>query len=83
MGAVGSGTGMPVVCMGDMDATEIANYLAGTGYGPATLTLGFDRPIVNGSGADFAAFENGFVSDHTTGAGSFAGEVFAELGYEG
>jgi hypothetical protein len=76
-----SQTGIPVVSMGDMDQTEIDAYLAGTGPGPATLTLSFDAPIVNGSGADFAAFENGFVSDFTTGAGSSAGEVFAELGY--
>jgi hypothetical protein len=81
LGAIGSGTGMPVVCLGDMDGEEIYNYLAGTGHGPASLTLSFDTPITNGLGADFAAFENGFVSDHTTGAGSFAGEMFAELGY--
>ena len=76
-----SQTGIPVVSMGDMDQTEIDAYLSGTGPGPATLTLSFDAPIVNGSGADFAAFENGFVSDYSTGAGSVAGEVFAELGY--
>lgn len=27
-----------------------------------SITLGFDRPIANGSGADFAVFENGFAS---------------------
>jgi hypothetical protein len=27
-----------------------------------SITLGFDRPIVNGAGADFAVFENGFLS---------------------
>lgn len=70
-----------IVSMGDMDRGEIDAYLAGTGTGPATLTLSFDAPITNGAGADFAAFENGFVSDYTTGAGSSAGEVFAELGY--
>jgi hypothetical protein len=80
--ALGPVTGGDItVSMGDMDATEIANYLAGTGYGPGTLTLGFDKSIYNGPGADFAAFENGFVSDFTTGAGSEAGQIWAELGY--
>lgn len=27
-----------------------------------SITLGFDRPIINGIGADFAVFENGFLS---------------------
>src|SRR5207249_2137736 len=36
------------------------------------ITLGFDKPIRNGSGADFAVFENGFAS------GSLA---FLELGF--
>ena len=31
-----------------------------------SITVGFDRPIVNGAGADFAVFENGFL---TGGAG--------------
>ena len=30
-----------------------------------SITLGFDRPIVNGTGADFAVFENGFRSGAT------------------
>jgi Ca2+-binding RTX toxin-like protein len=36
------------------------------------ITLGFDRPIVNGPGPDFAVFENGF---------RFNGLVFGELGH--
>ena len=56
-------------------------YRSGTGAGPGRLTLGFDKAITNGAGADFAAFENGFISDYTTGAGSQAGLMFAELGY--
>jgi hypothetical protein len=39
-----------------------------------SITLGFDRPIVNGSGADFAVFENGFGSGGT-------GFAFLELAY--
>ena len=38
-----------------------------------SITVGFDRPIVNGAGADFAVFENGFLS----GA---AGLAYLELG---
>jgi hypothetical protein len=30
-----------------------------------SITLGFDRPIANGTGADFAVFENGFLSGGT------------------
>jgi len=36
------------------------------------ITLTFDAPIGNGSGADFAVFENGMLS---------GGKVFAELGF--
>lgn len=76
-----TGNNMDIVCLGDMHTTEINNYLAGTGYGPGTLTLSFANAITNGPGADFAAFENGFVSNYSTGAGSAAGQMFAELGY--
>jgi hypothetical protein len=76
-----TGNNMDIVSMGDMSTAEIAAYKAGTGYGPGVLTLGFNRAIVNGPGADFAAFENGFVSNYTTGAGSAAGQMFAELGF--
>ena len=37
-----------------------------------SITLTFDKPIMNGAGADFAVFENGFLS---------SGLVFAELGF--
>ena len=39
-----------------------------------SITLGFDRAITNGAGADFAVFENGFTS------GS-AGLAYLELGF--
>lgn len=39
-----------------------------------SITLGFDRPIVNGAGADFAVFENGFASGAT-------GLAFLELAF--
>ena len=43
---------------------------------PGSLTLGFDPPIGNGEGPDFAVFENGFVSMGGTGV---AGQIFGEL----
>jgi hypothetical protein len=77
-----TGNNMDIVSMGDMDATEIAAHLADPIAHPlGTLVLGFDHPITNGPGADFAAFENGFVSNYSTGAGTVAGLMFAELGY--
>ncbi|MGI6655736.1 MAG: PEP-CTERM sorting domain-containing protein [Desulfobulbus sp.] len=76
-----TGSNMDIVSLGDMDSNEISAYLAGTGPGPGVLTLGFDVVITNGPGADFAAFENGFVSNYSTGAGTTSGEMFAELGY--
>lgn len=76
-----TGNNMDIVTLGDMSTAEIASYKAGIGYGPGTLTLAFDVAIINGAGADFAAFENGFVSNYTTGAGTAAGQMFAELGF--
>jgi hypothetical protein len=78
LGPVSNGT---VVCLGDMHQPEIDAYLAGTGHGPGQLTLTFDHAITNGTGSDFAAFENGFISDYDTGAGSGRGEVWAELAF--
>ena len=78
-----TGNNMDIVSLGDMDAEEIDDYMDGEPYtySPGILTLGFDNAIYNGAGADFAAFENGFVSNYNTGAGSVAGQMFAELGY--
>lgn len=84
MNATGEVTGnnMDIVSLGDMDAGEISSYLANPAANPlGTLILTFDNAITNGDGADFAAFENGFVSDYNTGAGSAIGQMFAELGY--
>ena len=54
--ALGTPTGTGVVSLGD----------------GGSATLGFGTAIKNGTGADFAVFENGFTS---------AGGVFAELGF--
>lgn len=43
--------------------------------------MSFSEPIRNFSGADFAIFENGFISLYNTGGGSKIGEVWAELAY--
>jgi len=48
---------------------------------PGSITLGFQLPITNGAGADFAVFENAFTSNYTTPGGSIEGGVFAELAY--
>lgn len=78
-----TGNSADIVSLGDMSALELAAYFASpaTAQGPGTLLLSFDFAITNGPGADFAAFENGFVSGYSTGAGSTAGLMFAELGF--
>ena len=68
LGAV-TGDNADVVSLGDLTQTQIDN---GDPVGKITLT--FAKAITNGTGADFAVFENGFVSQTT-------GEVSAELGY--
>jgi hypothetical protein len=80
-GAV-TGSNVDIVSLGDMDATEIAAHLADPAANPlGTLALTFDYAIRNGDGADFATFENGFISNYDTGAGSAVGMMFAELAY--
>jgi outer membrane protein assembly factor BamB len=56
-----------VVSLGDLTADMIAN-----GDQPGSLVVGFDNPIWNGPGTDFAVFENGFIS---------GGGIFGELAY--
>jgi hypothetical protein len=77
-----TGNNMDIVTLGDMNLAELAAHQTDPVAHPlGSLVLGFDHPIFNGPGADFAAFENGFVSNYSTGAGSVAGQMFAELGY--
>ncbi len=72
------GDGYDVVCLGDMDAGQIAGHLAAPEdpaiVHPGFITLTFDGPVFDGPGADFAVFENGFTE---VGTGGF----FAELAY--
>lgn len=55
--ALGPATGevLDTVSLGDLTAAQLD-----AGFPPGSITLGFDLPIGNGAGADFAVFENGF-----------------------
>ncbi|MGZ0654466.1 hypothetical protein ACWPKS_02570 [Coraliomargarita sp. W4R72] len=77
-GTLGPVTGdhYDIAALGDQDAEALAD-----GEAPGALTIRFEEPILNLSGADFAIFENAFVSLSSTSAGSVAGQVFAELAY--
>ncbi len=56
-----------ITSLGELSEEQIAE-----GVAPGQITLTFDTPIFNGSGADFAVFENGF---------EFEDGLFAELAY--
>ncbi len=73
--ALGPVTGdtFDVVSLGDLDRTAID-----AADPPGSLTLSFDSPIRNLSGADFVVFENGIVS---AGGSGQAGDVFGELAF--
>lgn len=71
-----TGNGGDIASLGDMDSTEIADWQADpvNNPGPGQITLTFNNSLYNGSGYDFAVFENGFTSE-------LDGNFFAELGY--
>lgn len=73
--ALGAVTGdyTDVVSLGDLTAAQIAS-----GAKPGSITLGFSQAIRNGTGSDFAVFENALVS---TGGAGVAGQTFAELAF--
>lgn len=62
-----TGSNMDIVVLGDLNTDQIAEGLA-----QGEITLGFDVSICDGTGADFAVFENGFMSGT---------KLFAELAY--
>lgn len=62
-----------IASLGDLSATQIAN-----GETPGSITLSFSGPIRNKTGADFAVFENGFIS---VGGSGIVGQISAELAY--
>ena len=76
--ALGCATGDSddIVSLGDLSQEQIDE-----GVPPGQVTLSFSETIRDGNGYDFAVFENGFISDYDTAAGSAAGEMFTELGY--
>ena len=71
-----TGSNIDVVSLGDLDSAQISQGLA-----PGEITLGFAEPIRQSKGYDFVVFENGFISNINTAAGSLAGQMFAELSY--
>jgi len=64
-----TGDNFDIVSLGDLTAQQIAG-----GTSPGSITLTFDRFILDGPGADFAVFENGPLEAGTT-------RIFAELAY--
>jgi len=84
--ALGPTTGntVDVVSLGELTQQEILQ-----GILPGMITLAFgdvsapaaDGFIHNGNGYDFAVFENGMISQVTTGMGSLQGQLLAELAY--
>jgi hypothetical protein len=74
-----TGDNFHIASLGDMTSTQAYNYTHfSDAPGPGQITLTFSTKIRNGEGADFAVFENGFIS--AGGAGKL-GQIFAELGY--
>ena len=92
---VGFATGVSALVRGPIDATnpsaglatqgDASGAIGAPGNGVVSLgdggsiTVTFARPIVDGAGADFAVFENGFAS----GAGLFAELGFVEVSSNG
>ncbi|MDR1305209.1 MAG: PEP-CTERM sorting domain-containing protein [Verrucomicrobiales bacterium] len=80
-----TGNVMHIASLGDMSAEDLVAYLAdpvNAAVKPGTITLTFDYAITNGTGADFAVFENAFISNYTIPeTGGAAGQGFCELGY--
>ncbi|MHC4582419.1 MAG: DUF4465 domain-containing protein, partial [Planctomycetota bacterium] len=71
-----TGSNMDIVSLGHLNAEQISQ-----GAAPGRITLSFAEPIRQGAGYEFVVFENGFVSNINTQAGSLAGQMFAELAY--
>lgn len=70
-----TGDNFAIASLGDLDQGALD-----AGNAPGALTVSFAEPIRDFSGADFAVFENGFVTLFDTG-GSGIGGVWAELAY--
>lgn len=75
-----TGDNFNIASLGDLTADQITAWRNDpvANHGPGVITLTFDYSITNGLGADFAVFENGFISG---GGAGVAGQIFAELAY--
>jgi hypothetical protein len=79
-----TGSNADVVSLGELTQQEILQ-----GVLPGIITLAFgdandpadDGVIRNARGYDFVVFENGMISQFTTGMGSLQGQLLAELAY--
>jgi len=71
-----TGSNIDIVSLGHLNQQQISQ-----GAAPGQITLSFAEPIRQGAGYDFVVFENGFVSNINTEAGSLAGQMFAELAF--
>jgi hypothetical protein len=71
-----TGSNMDIVSLGHLNQEQIS-----LGVPAGQITLLFAEPIRQGKGYDFVVFENAFVANINTEAGSFAGQMFAELAY--
>ncbi len=72
-----TGDNMDIVSLGDLNQSQID-----AGVAPGEITLTFDTHIGNGAGADFAVFENAFISLFTIPeTGSVASELFGEFAF--
>jgi hypothetical protein len=74
-----------VVSLGDLDQDQIDAWQTDPGHtdGPGEITLAFEFPVVNGSGADFAVFENGFERNAAAVLLLFAELGFVEVSTDG
>ena len=68
-----TGDHFDIVSLGDLYQDQVD-----AGVEPGQITVTFDRPIRNGAGADFAAFENGSISQ---GGAGVPGEILAEFAF--
>ncbi len=77
---------LDIVSLGDMTGfmLDIPSEQPGEitlSFGDPNLPAGDPDRIRNGNGYDFAVFENGFISNFSTSAGTISGQMFSELAY--
>lgn len=67
---------MHIFSLGDLSREQVKE-----GKKPGSITLAFSEPFGDVNGYDFVVFENGFISDSNTDAGSVKGELLAEFAF--